>query len=195
MRVTRQAPLIFLAFLVSPTGAQALKVAVARQATANQAADAQSRSGPFAWFAFDGTIESSADTPLRDLEGEAPSYVEGLDGHAVSLGPDDPSSFLTLASGLQPLESSQDFSVQFWLRTEAGADRRFVVLSNKEFTDNSLMSQKKPGWVFYMSGGTWAWSLGSGSRRITYERDNGTRMPLNDGRWHQLTMSYSSRVG
>jgi exonuclease III len=34
--------------------------------------------------------------------------------------------------------------------------------------------------------------MGSGSRRITYERDNGRHMPLNDGRWHQLTMTYSS---
>ena len=34
--------------------------------------------------------------------------------------------------------------------------------------------------------------LGSGDRRITYERDNGKHMPLNDGRWHQLTMTYSS---
>jgi hypothetical protein len=34
--------------------------------------------------------------------------------------------------------------------------------------------------------------MGSGERRITYERGNGKHMPLDDGRWHQLTMTYSS---
>ena len=69
-----------------------------------------------------------------------------------------------------------------------------VLLSQKEYEDNSLASQKKPGWVFYMSDGTWAWNMGSGRRRITYERENGEHMPLNDGRWHQLTMTYDSAL-
>ncbi len=67
-----------------------------------------------------------------------------------------------------------------------------VLLSQKEYEDNSLASQKAPGWVFFMSGGTWAWNMGSDRRRITYERGNGEHMPLNDGRWHQLTMTYNS---
>ena len=48
--------------------------------------------------------------------------------------------------------------------------------------------------MFFISGGTWAWTMGSGGRRITYERDNGQHMPLNDGDWHQLTMTYSSAL-
>ena len=67
-----------------------------------------------------------------------------------------------------------------------------VLLSQKSYPDNSLASQKRAGWVFYASDGTWAWNIGSGERRITYERDNGEHMPLNDGRWHQLTMTYDS---
>ena len=69
-----------------------------------------------------------------------------------------------------------------------------VFLAQKDLVDNSLASQKQAGWVFYTSGGTWAWNMGSGSRRLTYERDNGEHMPLNDGRWHQLTMTYSSHL-
>ena len=65
-----------------------------------------------------------------------------------------------------------------------------VLLSQKNYEDNSLAAQKAPSWVFYMSNGTWAWNMGSGKRRITHERDNGEHMPLNDGRWHQLTMTY-----
>jgi len=120
--------------------------------------------------------------------------VEGLDGQALSLGAQDRSAFLAFDPASLPLESTRDFSIQFWLRTEAETGRQFAILSQKDFIDNSLASQKKPGWVFYTWGGTWAWTMGSGSRRITYERDNGQHMPLNDGGWHQLTMTYSSAL-
>ena len=142
---------------------------------------AEAQSNPAAIFHFDGTFESSE--PL--------SFVGGIEGEALSLGPDAATTFLTLPSGLS-LGGDEDFTVRFWIRSEAEADRRFVVLSNKKFDDNSLDSQKNAGWVFYVSSGTWAWSLGSGSRRLTYERDNGEHMPLNDGRWHQLAMTYSA---
>jgi len=83
-----------------------------------------------------------------------------------------------------------DFSLKFWVRTTADAGQRMVLVSHKDFADNSLASQKKPGWVFYLTDGTWAWNTGSGDRRLTYERDNGQHMPLNDGSWHQLAMTY-----
>jgi exonuclease III len=121
--------------------------------------------------------------------GEA-SFSKGLEGEALTFGSVGSPGFLTLGAENLPLDGSQDFSVQFWMRTVVDSGRRFAVLSKKEFVDNSLASQKQPGWVFYVSGGTWAWNLGSGGRRVTYERDNGARMPLNDGRWHQLTMTY-----
>jgi len=66
-----------------------------------------------------------------------------------------------------------------------------VILSQKEFSDKGLKSQHKAGWVLYFSNGTWAWNMGSGDRRLTYERENGQIMPLNDGKWHQLTMTYN----
>ena len=28
-------------------------------------------------------------------------------------------------------------------------------------------------------------------RRINYERDNGEKMPVNDGNWHQITITFS----
>lgn len=112
-------------------------------------------------------------------------------GQALSLRPESPSGIMTLDAAPLPFKVSDDFSVRFWLKTAADSGKRFVVLSKKEFPDNSLASQKEPGWVFYFSGGTWAWNMGSGSRRITYERDNGGQMPLNDGRWHLLAMTYN----
>ena len=125
------------------------------------------------------------------MSGGEPSFAEGLDGQAISFGPDLPLANLTIDAGNLPFEHTRDFSVQVWMRTEVESDRQFVVVSQKDYPDNSLASQKHAGWVFYSSGGTWAWNMGSGSRRITYERDNGRHMPLNDGRWHQLTMTYS----
>ena len=190
--VTRQTALIMLAFAVGTNAVHALTVPVAWQVAANQSADDQSRPGPVALFGFDRTIESSTGTPARTVEPGTRSFVDGLDGEALSLGPENGSTFLTLPRDLASFDPDSDFSVRFWLRTNAGADRRFVALSQKEFDDNSLASQKNAGWVFYVSHGTWAWSVGSGLRRLTYERDNGERMPLNDGRWHQLAMTYSA---
>ena len=192
MWATPQTGLIIFAFLVVTGAADASAATVAPQVETSQRADHQTRLEPAAQFDFDGTIESSADRPALTVEAGRVSFVDGLVGEALRLAPEGPSTFLTLAPDLGSLDADRDFSVRFWLRTDAEPDRRFVVLSNKEFYDNSLASQKNAGWVFYVSHGTWAWSVGSGSRRLTYERDNGQRMPLNDGRWHQLAMTYSA---
>jgi endonuclease/exonuclease/phosphatase family metal-dependent hydrolase len=158
-----------------------------------EAVSHQSAPGPVVRFGFDGSIEDASGGPVAVTEGRAPSYVEGLEGQALRLGPGDAAAFLTMSSGLPSLDPGRDFSVRFWVRSDADPARRFVLLSKKELADNSLESQKSAGWVFYSSHGTWAWSVGSGSRRLTYERDNGHRMPLNDGRWHQLAMTYSAQ--
>jgi len=163
-----------------------------QEVTGGQAIDPQSGSGPVARFAFDGTIDNATTTSVNGMIGGKLSFVEGLDGQALSVRPDDPLAFLTFDRANLPFGSSHDFSVQFWIRTVVDSGRQFVLLSQKEFVDNSLASQKQAGWVFYVSGGTWAWNMGSGARRITYERDNGKHMPLNDGRWHQLTMTHNS---
>jgi len=171
---------------------QAGSVQGIREAPARQTTESQSGSRPVALFAFDGTVANGTGTSVEGTSGGNIHYVEGLEGQALSLGSGGPSAFLTLDRTNLPLGRNQDFSVQFWMRTVVDSGRHFVVLSQKEFVGNSLASQKEAGWVFYFSGGTWAWNMGSGDRRITYERDNGTHMPLNDGRWHQLTLTYNS---
>lgn len=141
---------------------------------------AEAQRPPVVHFDFDQYAEGPAVRPPNG----------GIEGGALTLGAPDAPDFWTLPSDLGFLGSAADFSVHFWVRTET--DRRFVLLSQKDFPDNSLASQKNPGWAFYTSGGTWAFTVGSGTRRLTYERDNGDRMPLNDGRWHQLAMTYSA---
>ena len=141
---------------------------------------------PSTLFTFDGTTSSEISGPV--------SYVDGLDDQALSLSGRSASSHLTLEARNLQLTKTDDFSVQYWIRTTVDSDKRIVLLSTKPFTDNSLASQKEAGWVFYLSGGTWGWNIGSGTRRLTYERDNGRLMPMNDGKWHQLTMTYDSAL-
>ena len=195
MRAIRHAPLLVLASLLDQTPAQALSIPVGPQVATRQSAQEAPRPGPVARFDFNGTAQSTARaTPAagRALATGTLSFVDGLQGEALRLGPEDSSALLALPFDPVLFGPAEDFSVQFWIKTTVGSDRRFVALSQKEFNDNSLDSQKNAGWVFYVAGGTWAWNMGSGTRRITYERDNGTRMPLNDGRWHQLAMTYSA---
>ena len=153
-------------------------------------ARAQAPGQPIVHFPFDGNLTSSVGTLLMDGFDE-PVFKHGLSGDALAIGPGN-TPLLTLPPDLLRLGSGSDFSVTFWIWTDADADQRFAVLSQKEFKDFSLASQKNAGWVFFVSHGTWAWNLGSGTRRLTYERDNGEKMPLNDGQWHQLGMTYSA---
>ena len=105
-RVTRRSPLLFVVFLVSPFPVHA-----------------QETPDPVAHFDFNGTVTSSSYS-LRTPEGSGrPSFVGGLAGEALRLGPETSATFLTLGSDLMSLDSRGDFSVQFWVRTTAGADR------------------------------------------------------------------------
>ncbi len=143
------------------------------------------RGEPLARFTFDGHTERTDTNPTQpSLEGDV-SFVRGLAGQALRQ-----TSRLTCGVDDLPLDGTDDFSIQFWVRTTVGSDQRMVFVSKKDFRSNSVYSQKRPGWAFFLSHGTWAWSMGSGSRRITYERDNGKIMPVNDGRWHQLVMTF-----
>jgi len=168
---------LFVVFLFTGTG----------QFTAR----AQESGQLIAHFQFDGDLTSSFGT-LSMAGLEEPVFSHGLSGDALTIGSGNSTPLLTGPRDMLTLDSEDDFSFTFWVWTEADADQRFVLLSQKEFVDNSLASQKNAGWVFFVSHGTWAWNVGSGSRRLTYERDNGKRMPLNDGRWHQLGMTYSA---
>ncbi|MFT7076761.1 MAG: exonuclease III [Planctomycetota bacterium] len=147
---------------------------------------------PVARFEFNGTLDNAAAPSVTGSTDGTAAFVRGLEGRALSLGAGDSATSLTIEGADLPFDPGNDFSVQCWIRTTAESGSRMVLLSQKDYGEGSLASQKVPSWVFYMSGGTWAWNMGSGKRRITYERDNGEHMPLNDGRWHQLTMTYDS---
>ncbi len=114
------------------------------------------------------------------------SFIAGIDGNAMRLGGTGEYSQLKL-EGLS-LSGKEDFSIQCWVQTTS--DHPMVFLAQKDFVNKGIGAQMNAGWALYSAGGTLAWSIGSGTRRINYERDNGDRLPINDGRWHQLTLTY-----
>lgn len=150
-------------------------------------------SDPVARFEFDGNFNSPFGMSLQGDGHENLSFDEnGLDGQALRIISGRSFRPLRLDGKNLNFDRENDFSVQCWVKTDMDSSRSAVILSQKEFADKGLASQKNPGWVLYYSDGTWAWNMGSGKRRITYERENGKWMPLNDGKWHQLTMTYNS---
>jgi len=151
-------------------------------------------SGPVAQFEFEGNFTSVTGNSTKGAIDGKVSFIKGLDGQALSLRSNGPLGFMSVDSESLRFDYRKDFTVQFWIKTTMHPSKPFVVLSQKEFVDNSLASQKKTGWVIYISGGTWAWNIGSGTRRITHDRENGNHMPMNDGKWHQLTMTYNSAL-
>lgn len=147
---------------------------------------------PKAIFDFEATGKTADSSAV--FQGKY-SFVNGFSGKALKLGAAEIGGAFTIKNELLKLRTDKDFSVQFWIKTTMDASKSATILGQKKFQNKSLESQKNAGWTYYISNGTWAWNMGSGNRRITHERDNGTHMPLNDGKWHQLTMTYDSKNG
>ena len=137
-------------------------------------------------FKFEGNVSSNS----YQFEGENFKYTKGISGRALSLGHDK--SFNTFTLNSQLVDGSGDFTIQFWVQVLS--DKPTVLVSQKHYLDKSITSHKNEGWAFYTSGGTFAWSVGSGSKRLNYERENGNVMPVCDGEWHQLTMTYDKEL-
>lgn len=138
---------------------------------------------PFIQITFDETNKSESYT----TKGSDFTYENGIDGNCLTLNSDE--NFNHIELGDINLDGKQDFTLQFWVKTTS--DKPMVFVSQKQFIDKSIDSQKNKGWALYSSGGTFGWSVGSGSRRLNYERDNGHIMPINDGKWHLLSLTYN----
>ena len=137
-------------------------------------------------FDFENNVKSKN----LELSGKGYSFVRGVEGQALYIKPDNGYNNLNVSNLM--LNGTKDFSIQCWIKTNS--KNPTVFLSQKDFTGKGITAQKNAGWSLYSSAGTFAWSIGSGSRRIKYERDNGKRMPVNDGQWHQLTLTYSKEL-
>src|SRR6056297_2479966 len=136
-------------------------------------------------FAFERNLKSGS----IKFKGNNIQYTEGIEGFGLYLNPDNNSQYRLEEISL---DGSSDFSIQFWIKTRS--KKPMVFLTQKIFKNKSISSQKNPGWALYSSQGTLAWCIGSGDRRISYERDNSDKMPLNDGKWHQISLTYNNSL-
>lgn len=141
---------------------------------------------PTLQFDFDRNLKSGN----HQFNGQGFAYVNGIDGQALALNPDNGYNNLNLNN--LSFDGTKDFSAQCWIKTIS--KKPMVFLSQKIFNNKGIGAQKNIGWTLYASEGTFAWSIGSGDRRINYERDNGEKMPINDGAWHQITITYSKEL-
>lgn len=134
-------------------------------------------------FSFDENIKSER----YSFNGNGYGFVKGIEEQALLL--EAANGFNPLYMDQLPFDNNKDFTVQFWVKTTSA--KPTVLLSQKAFNNKGMTAQKNAGWALYSSGGTFAWSIASGERRLNYERNNGINMPISDGEWHQLTMSYN----
>ncbi|MEM7455208.1 MAG: endonuclease/exonuclease/phosphatase family protein [Planctomycetota bacterium] len=144
---------------------------------------------------FDGNVYGVGMKVVEDVQGTL-EFVPGKINNALRIQPTPDSPVLIqYDTGELGLDEEHDFSVEFRMRSNIPSDQRAVLLSTRDVPDNSLVSQKQKGWTFSICNGTFAWSMGSGNRRISYERSNGEFLTVNDGRWHQLAMTHSASEG
>lgn len=143
---------------------------------------------------FDGNASVAVGSVETAITG-TPDFTSGLQGQAIRFRNTEKVSLIRVPVHQTELDSRHDFSVQFWVRTTMPSHQRGVLLSTRDLPDNSIAAQKKQGWAFTLSNGTWGWNIGSGSRRLSYDRINGEYLRINDGRWHQLAMTHDSSQG
>jgi len=149
-------------------------------------------SEPILHFDFENTVNSTTGSSFI-TNGKNVSFVNSFDGKALRVSPDNSKERIVLHDVNIGLDTVENFTVLFWIKSGMDNNKASVILSNKDFNTRSLAAQKESGWVFYISEGVWAWNMGAGNRRLTheYELDAEGKRLLNDNRWHQLAMSYS----
>lgn len=131
-------------------------------------------------------FEQNLQGQKQEFLGEGYSFGVGMEGEALVLN----GGYTYPQLRLEDLSfyGDQDFTIQCWIKTSSS--KPMVFLAQKDFDNKGILAQKNAGWALYSSGGTLGWSIGSGSRRINYERENGDKLPISDGIWHQLTLTY-----
>ena len=172
------------------TGGLILALAIAPVVAAAQDSD-DAAIRPVAQFSFDNDLANKGSGRAQAGTRQA-NFAKGLRNQCLRILPSSSRRSSVTALPFERLRFSgkQDFSIEFWVRTGIDSSQQIFLLGNKSMPDLSLRSQKKAGWFFGVAHGTWMWNIGSGERRLIYHRDNGKSMPLNDGRWHQLAMTY-----
>lgn len=115
-----------------------------------------------------------------------PSYCDGIKGMALDLTENVPVRIpLCLEKKQHPVyDQETSFSIQLWIRTLPGAEQGTAVMANKKGND-----KESPGWIMgTKENGAWYWHMNDGNTRFDYE-PTAQKQSINDGKWHQLTVS------
>lgn len=121
-----------------------------------------------------------------------PTYSPGLAGNALDLT--DQVAFripLTLTKDSTPsFGENTSFTLQAWVCTRPGALQGTPIMTNK-----ATEHPDAPGWcIGTRDNGAWYLNLSDGKTTYTYE-PTAPRQAVNDGRWHQITVSVDKQKG
>lgn len=96
-----------------------------------------------------------------------------------------------------------DWQLSFAVRTTASSDSFPMIAGNKAWETGGVIdvtthhnlgltrsSGALAGWAISLQpNGSWAWNIGSGQRRLDY-LPTAVRQPINDGKWHELQVTF-----
>lgn len=118
------------------------------------------------------------------------SYSEGLKGKALDLT-DEVAYRIPLsltAKDCPSFDDGRSFSLQVWVKTKPDAPLGTPIMTN-------ATTKEPTGWrIGTQENGAWYLSLNDGKNSYTYQ-PTAQRQAINDGKWHQLTVSVDKTKG
>ena len=128
----------------------------------------------------------STSTAHSTQEVFATARCEGIKGLALDLTDDVAIRVPKVLDLNNQLSYGEDnsFSMQLWVQTKKGAQQGTAIMSNKKWNDS-----KSSGWTLgTKENGAWYWQVSDGTTEYSYE-PTAQRQAINDGAWHQLTIT------
>ncbi len=113
---------------------------------------------------------------------------KGIKGLALDLTDDIPVRVPKILEENNALSYGADdsFSMQLWIQTKKNAQQGTPIMSNKKWNDAT-----SSGWTMgTKENGAWYWQVSDGQKQYAYE-PTAQRQAINDGNWHQLTVTIS----
>lgn len=114
------------------------------------------------------------------------AYCKGLKGMAMDLTDDVPVRVPEILdkAACPGYGADESFTIQIWVQTKKSAVQGTPIASNKKSGD-----AKATGWILgTKDNGAWFWQVSDGETQYTYE-PTAQRQAINNGIWHQLTVS------
>lgn len=115
-----------------------------------------------------------------------PVYSKGIKGKALDLTENTPLRIpLCLTEQEIPsYDKESSFSIQLWVQTLKNARQGTPIISNKRMEEKDSI-----GWcIGTQENGAWMWNISDGKVTFSYE-PTAERQAINDGEWHQITIS------